>query len=228
MPIEISKSNRIGANAERLVEKFFADHGWFTFLPMYGQDPPIDLIAVRGNDIRTIQVKSGSLSGKFKNQVRVTLSPGGRPQTYSERLKKWKEHQKVHGSPFNTLAIVFDGRIAVLGDPAIWDQKTGVGLSLHYRPKFVSKKTRYFEEFENPGWVKQDETAMDATKQWIEYEKAEKEEEGCMGPGDGESTLQPGRELEAQTDEQEGQELLMEEDRCFHCESGHGPVPEEG
>ena len=62
--------------------------------------------------------------------------------------------------------------------------------------------------------------------QWIEYEKAEKEreEEGCMGPGHGESTLQPGRELEVETNE----ESTMEADRCIHCESGHGPVPEEG
>lgn len=226
MPIEIKNSNKVGANAERLVEKFFADHGWFTFLPIYGQDPPIDLIAVRGNDIRTIQVKSGSLSSKSKNQVRVTLSPGGRPQTYPERLKKWKEYQKVHGSPFNTLAIVFEGRIAVLGDPAVWDQKTGFGLSLKYLPKFASKHTRYFEEFENPDWVKQDETAMDATNQWIEYEKAEKEreEKGRMGPRSGEGTLQPGRELEDSTDEKPE----VETGRNIHCESGHGLVPEKG
>ena len=37
--------------------------------------------------------------------------------------------------------------------------------------------------------------------QWIEYEKAEKEKEGCLGTGDEESAVQPGRELENQTDE---------------------------
>ena len=81
--------------------------------------------------------------------------------------------------------------------------KNRVGLSLHYRPKFVSKKTRYFQDYENPDWVKQDETAMDATNQWIEYEKTEKEKEGGLGTGDEESAVQPGRELENQTDEQE-------------------------
>ena len=54
---QITKANKTGSNAERVVEKLFADHGWFTFLP-FGQDPPIDLIAVRGNDIRTIQVRA--------------------------------------------------------------------------------------------------------------------------------------------------------------------------
>ena len=211
---EITKANKTGSNAERVVEKLFADHGWFTFLPFYGQDPPIDLIAVRGNDIRTIQVKSGHLSGKYKNQVRTTLCPGGQAGSYPRKLKKWKQDQLINGSPFNTLAIVFEDRVAVLSDPAIWFQKTGIGLSLHYRPKFVSKKTRYFQDYENPDWVKQDETAMDAINQWIEYEKAKKEEEGCMGPGDGESTLQPGRELEVETDE----EPTMETGGCVHCE----------
>lgn len=60
--------------------------------------------------------------------------------------------------------------------------------------------------------------------QWIEYEKAQKEEEGSMDQGDGESTLQPGRELEVETDE----EPTMETGGCVHCESSHGPVPEEG
>ena len=60
--------------------------------------------------------------------------------------------------------------------------------------------------------------------QWIEYEKTEKEEEGSMDQGDGKSTLQPGRELEVETDE----ESTMETGGCVHCESSHGPVPEEG
>ena len=39
--------------------------------------------------------------------------------------------------------------------------------------------------------------------QWIKYEKAKEEKEGCLGTGDEESVVQPGRELENQTDEQE-------------------------
>ena len=59
--------------------------------------------------------------------------------------------------------------------------------------------------------------------QWIEYEKAKEKEEGSMDQGDGESTLQPGRELEVETDK----ESSMETGGCVHCESSLGPVPEE-
>ena len=46
-----------GAVCERRVEVEFAKYGYSTFIPAWGQQPVQDLVAIRGDDVRLIQVK---------------------------------------------------------------------------------------------------------------------------------------------------------------------------
>ena len=46
-----------GAVCERRVEVEFAKYGYSTFIPAWGQQPVQDLVAIRDDDVRLIQVK---------------------------------------------------------------------------------------------------------------------------------------------------------------------------
>ena len=125
--------NRIkGALAEIDTNRLFVKHGWTTFTPLPTLAPIQDLVAIRGNDVRLIQVKAGRLlksTGAYKatNGIKPgaiwASFPGGgfgserRRQKYLEILNR-----KIF--LFSILAIGWEGEIALFDDPSLWCKGT--------------------------------------------------------------------------------------------------------
>ena len=158
MGVKPINSNFAGACCERIVEKYFAEHGYHTFLPMFGQNPPSDLIVTKQNKTQRVQVKKGTVD-KGSRQVRASLFNIDRFQKKTGiDTKTWREERKNKKPLFDILAIVYEDRVALMNDPELWHLRTSIKLCVKretFGPSFGSytQATLFFEDFENPKWL---------------------------------------------------------------------------
>ena len=130
--------NRIkGALAEIDTNRLFVKHGWVTFTPLPTLAPIQDLVAIRGNDVRLIQVKAGRLlrsTGAYKatNGIKPGAIwanfPGGGFGA-ERRRKKYLEILNRKIFLFSTLAVGWEGEIALFDDTSLWCKGT-ISLSI--------------------------------------------------------------------------------------------------
>ena len=117
-----------GALAEIDTNRLFVKHGWVTFTPPPTLKPIQDLVAIRGNDVRLIQVKAGRVlkstcAYKDTNGIKPgaiwASFPGGGFGAEKRRLKYLEIlNRKIF--LFSTLAIGWEDEIALFDDPSLW------------------------------------------------------------------------------------------------------------
>jgi len=162
---------------ERLVEAEFARYGYSTFIPPWGQQPIQDLVAIRGNDVRLVQVKKArskkdSKRGKARpftgikrpGSIVVSFQGGGlsktRNQKYSKKIyERNKNNFAKHVGEFNTLAIVWGEDIALLTDYSLWENGS---LYLSIDPKLC--KSLPFYDYVKPKWLTGEDQTPVATE----------------------------------------------------------------
>ena len=156
-------TDKKGAICERLVESVFAEHGYSTFIPAWGQQPIQDLVAVRGQDVRLVQVKKGrkrvdkTRPNCYKETLIVSLIPGGKKNGIYTRNRASYQEKKIE---FNTLAVVWDGEVALFDDPKLWS--TG-GLYIS-TDSSKNHKSLLFKDYVNPSWLTGEDTSPVATE----------------------------------------------------------------
>ena len=117
-----------GALAEIDTNRLFVKHGWVTFTPPPTLKPIQDLVAIRGNDVRLIQVKAGRVlkstcAYKDTNGVKpgaIWASFPGCGLDAERRRKKYLDIINRKIFLFSTLAIGWEDEIALFDDPSLW------------------------------------------------------------------------------------------------------------
>ncbi len=121
-----------GALAEIDTNRLFVKHGWVTFTPPPTLKPIQDLVAIRGNDVRLIQVKAGRVlkstcAYKNTNGVKpgaIWASFPGCGLDAERRRKKYLDIINRKIFLFSTLAIGWEDEIALFDDPSLWCKGT--------------------------------------------------------------------------------------------------------
>ena len=156
-------SDKKGAICERLVESVFAEHGYSTFIPAWGQQPIQDLVAIRGHDVRLVQVKKGRRRvdkrrpSCYKETLSVSFIPGGVKNGIYSRNKDSYQEKKIE---FNTVAVVWDGEVALFDDPTLWSSG-GFYISTN---SSANPKSPLFKDYVNPSWLTGEDTSPVATE----------------------------------------------------------------
>ena len=121
-----------GALAEIATQALFVRHGWVTFTPPPTFRPIQDLVAIRGNDVRLIQVKAGRVQ-KSNHAFKATngIKPGtiwasfpGAGLDAERRRKKYLDIINRKIFLFSTLAVGWEDEIALFDDPSLWCKGT--------------------------------------------------------------------------------------------------------
>ena len=163
-----------GAVCERRVEVEFAKYGYSTFIPAWGQQPIQDLVAIRGDDVRLIQVKKARR--KVDNRAGRTHRPecivvsflsGGSGSKKSKAGYKYQPKIYVRNknnffksnTEFNTLAVVWEDQVALFDDPKIWENGS---LYLSTDPEVCSSLP--FHKYVEPSWLTGEDQTPVATE----------------------------------------------------------------
>jgi len=148
-------SSKKGSNSERLVEMFLSDAGWYTFIAVFDQHSPIDVICMRGNELKKVQVKSMILDkSNFSDSTDfMPLSCGMLPSTVQRKGKEYIHDWIGRERPWDVLACVWEKEIAWFTDPSVWMNKQH--LTIMYKPtkKGPRNGTTYFVDCLNPDWI---------------------------------------------------------------------------
>lgn len=166
-----------GAVCERLVEAEFARYGYSTFIPPWGQQPVQDLVAIRGHDVRLVQVKKArpkkdSKRGKARpftgierpGSIIVSFQGGGMSKGLNDEYRKSiyqrnKQHFADHSSEYNTLAVVWGDDVALLTDYSLWENG-----SLYFSIDPTVCKSLPFYDYVKPKWLTGEDQTPVATE----------------------------------------------------------------
>ena len=162
-----------GAVCERRVEVEFAKYGYSTFIPAWGQQPIQDLVAIRGDDVRLIQVKKARRKidkrgpdGFRQDCIIVTFlsgnSGGGGTVNYKYKRSAYDRNKANFSrskNEFNTLAVVWEDQVALFDDPRIWENGS---LYLSINPEVC--KSLPFHNYIEPSWLTGEDQAPVATE----------------------------------------------------------------
>ena len=157
-----------GAMCERLVESVFAKHGYSTFIPAWGQQPIQDLVAIRGHDVRLVQVKKArEKKGKQKGEIgpcsvrpgAIVISFTGGTAKEGNRYQRNKRNFIRHVSEYNTLAVVWGEDVGLFSEQSLWENGS---LNLSIDPALC--KSLPFYDHVNPIWLTGENASPVATE----------------------------------------------------------------
>ena len=134
---------------ERKVEWLFAHNGFHTFIPVFGQQPPQDLVAIRGDEVCLVQIRSmfKAWEDKFKKG----------------NLIKCKTKTK-EGYGYNVLALCYKDEVALLNDKTLWEGKRVITMRHYYQEWYSRPSTLVFRDYVNPSWLTGENTPSVATE----------------------------------------------------------------
>lgn len=163
-----SGSTMKGAVCERMVEAEFARHGYSTFIPPWGQQPVQDLVAIRGHDVRLVQVKKArAKKSKQKGEVgpcavrpgAIVVSFKGGSIASESRYQRNKRNFFLHVSEYNTLAVVWGEDVGLFTDQSLWENGS---LYLSIDPAVC--KSPLFYNYVKPKWLTGEDQTPVATE----------------------------------------------------------------